>query len=497
MHLPPKFVETVICVGVALRLWQYLLNRSLWVDEACLALNIIHRQYSGLLQPLDYHQAAPIGFLFLEKLLVEHWGADEYVLRLLPLLAGFASLFMFYGVARRAISRGAVPIALVLFAISPPLIYYSSELKQYSSDVAIALLLYLLALTAPPSRWNNLRIAALGLIGLTAIWFSHPALFVLAGIGAVFTVILVAERRWTQLARFGVAYAFVLGSMAVCYFAFLRNLARDNDLLDYWASNFMPVPPKSVSDLKWFYDNFFKFFSNPIGLSFTGLAALAFIVGGFHLYSRDRVRFWLLLLPSIFTLLASSLHKYPFGGRLVLFLAPSALLLIGEGAEQVRVVTRRETAVVGYLLVGLLFVDPAVYLLHHFAKPHVFVTAPGIVLPEEIKPVLGYVRGHESPTDLIYIFRDAQSAYEYYDDLTHLHDHNLRLGMAADKNSSNYVADLDRLRGRRVWVVFSHINGVEADAPKYVCFYLDTIGKQLDVFSSPGAVAYLYDLTGK
>jgi hypothetical protein len=48
-----------------------------------------------------------------------------------------------------------------------------------------------------------------------------------------------------------------------------------------------------------------------------------------------------------------------------------------------------------------------------------------------------------------------------------------------------------------VWVVFSHINGVEADAPKYVCLYLDTIGKQLDAFSSAGAVAYLQDLAVK
>jgi hypothetical protein len=191
------------------------------------------------------------------------------------------------------------------------------------------------------------------------------------------------------------------------------------------------------------------------------------------------------------------LRKYPFGGRLALFLVPSAMLLIGEGAGQVRMVCRRDKVVVGYALVALLFVDPAVYLLHHFAKPHVLVTAPGITLPEEIKPVLAYVWSHEGPTDLIYVFRDAQPAYEYYRDFDHLHDSNVLLGTAAGNNSREYVADLDRLRGRRVWLVFSHINGVEADAPKFECFYLDTIGKQLDTFSSAGAVAYLYDLTVK
>lgn len=82
-------------------------------------------------------------------------------------------------------------------------------------------------------------------------------------------------------------------------------------------------------------------------------------------------------------------------------------------------------------------------------------------------------------------------------DLDHLDDSNVLLDTAAGDNSREYMADLDRLRGRRVWVVFSHINGVEAGTPKYVCLYLDTIGKQLNASSSAGAVAYLYDLTVK
>ncbi len=498
MSRESRWAWSAILVGVVVRVWQYGLNRSLWVDEACLALNLIHRQYAELLRPLDYHQGAPLGFLFVERFLVLHWGPSEYTLRFLPLLAGIASLFMFYGVARRVVSPAAVAIATGLFAIAPPLIYYSSELKQYSCDVAVALLLYLVALSAPPAAWNNLRIASLAVIGAVVIWFSHPSVFVLASIATVFTVMLVAEGNWKQLARFTVAYGLVLGSMATAYFVSLRNLVADNYLLNYWADNFMPLPPKSVTDLKWFYDIFFEFFRSPVGFSFAGLAGLAFIVGGYHLYTgaRDRQKFWLLLLPWVFALLASSLHRYPFGGRLTLFLVPSAILLIAAGAEWIRLATQRSARVVGYVLIGLLFVDPAVYLLHHFAKPHVLVTTPGIMLPEEIKPALSYVRSHERPTDVIYMFRDALPAYEYYSDIEHFHDGNLIPGTVEGGDSKDYTADLDRLRGRQVWVIFSHVNGVHSDAPKYTRFYLDTIGKRLDAFASPGAVAYLYDLSG-
>ncbi|MDE5108199.1 MAG: hypothetical protein O4808_14405, partial [Trichodesmium sp. St17_bin3_1_1] len=57
----------IIAFGVALRLIQYLSNRSLWADEAVLALNIVNRSYLELMQPLDYDQGAPIGFLIVEK----------------------------------------------------------------------------------------------------------------------------------------------------------------------------------------------------------------------------------------------------------------------------------------------------------------------------------------------------------------------------------------------------------------------------------------------
>ena len=67
MSRESRWAWSAILVGVVVRVWQYGLNRSLWVDEACCALNLIHRQYAELLRPLDYHQGAPLGFLFVER----------------------------------------------------------------------------------------------------------------------------------------------------------------------------------------------------------------------------------------------------------------------------------------------------------------------------------------------------------------------------------------------------------------------------------------------
>src|SRR5215212_8629067 len=94
----------LILLGVILRLRQYLTGRSLWVDEAMLALNIVERNWTGMFQPLDYDQGAPIGFLLVEKLLNLMLGKHELALRLFPLLVGLISLGLFYLLGKRMMS---------------------------------------------------------------------------------------------------------------------------------------------------------------------------------------------------------------------------------------------------------------------------------------------------------------------------------------------------------------------------------------------------------
>ena len=487
-------VCAAIAVAIALRLAQYLSNRSVWLDEANLALNIIHRSFSGLLQPLDYHQGAPVGFLLAEKLLTRIFGVGEYGLRLLPLLAGFASVFLFYAVARRILRPGAMAIATTLFAVSAPLIYYSSEIKQYSSDVAFALLIYALILGDAMENWSAGRLIVLSLAGAAVIWFSHASVFVLAGIGGSALLLLAFRKQWRPLLRLSLPCLVWAVSLTVFYFVSLRHLTHDSALLDYWQGNFMPLPPRSISDLKWFVDSFFNLFSQAAGFELAGVAALAFLVGTVHMYARDREKVLFLLSPLLLTLIVSGLGKYPFGGRLALFLVPGLLILIAEGAEQIRTLPSRYAAGAGYILLFLLFLYPMANAAHHLLKPHSPVATPGTPSPEEIKPVMRYVWVHELAGDAIYVVTGAQPAYRYYDEIYGRREANLVPGIAMDDNSLDYVKDLDRLRGRRAWIVLSHINGSGAAQAKHILFYMDLTATRLDHFAAPGAEVYLYDL---
>ena len=85
----PRTISAIgvsIClIGAIVRLTQYFANRSLWLDEAMLANNIVPRSFSDLARALDHGQVAPIGFLWIEKALVSILGNNEFALRLFPL----------------------------------------------------------------------------------------------------------------------------------------------------------------------------------------------------------------------------------------------------------------------------------------------------------------------------------------------------------------------------------------------------------------------------
>ena len=87
--------------GVLLRVVRYLMQYPLWGDEAFLAANFIERGYLDLLRPLEYGQVSPLFFLWVERAMVGLLGFSEWSLRLVPTLAGVASVFLFHHVSGR------------------------------------------------------------------------------------------------------------------------------------------------------------------------------------------------------------------------------------------------------------------------------------------------------------------------------------------------------------------------------------------------------------
>src|SRR5690606_26457531 len=135
-------------------------------------------------------QSAPPVFLLIQRAIFVQFGDSEFVLRLIPLLAGLLGLVLFARLALRVLPAWPAIAAVGVLAFSTQAIWHSAEAKQYSTDLLVATGLMLAAF--PRRRGEagenpfdgetaenpNRQFAAVSLLAMVLMWFSHPAVFV-------------------------------------------------------------------------------------------------------------------------------------------------------------------------------------------------------------------------------------------------------------------------------------------------------------------------------
>ncbi len=480
----------IVLIGIFLRVRQFAVNRSLWLDEALLSNNITVRSFSGLFRPLDGNQAAPIGFLLVQKALIGLFGNKDFILRLLPLLAGIAALLLMRSLTRvingESGGFGGL-LALCFFAFSEQLIYYSSEVKQYSCDVLATVSLTVLALKYLGANATARQWMYFGAAGLVLFWLSHPSLFIFFGICLAFAMDAFAEKNWRKLLLVG----GIVSAQAVNFYILFRTLlsteAANNNLLDYWGSGFMPMPP--WRDLGWFYLSFIQMLQDPMGFAFRPLVLVLLLMGCVSFSHKNRGLFLCFVFSFLAVLSASALKKYPVSGRLLLFTAPMVYLLAAEGIEAlhtglIRVRLRKWLAFsMFFLLSGLLLYGP----IHHLFQPP--------ILMEEIKPVMSYLSQHKSYEDWTYVYYASLPAFKYYAPSYGLQGSQVIEGIHSRDDPGQYLSQVGGLRDYHpIWFLFSHCFGNEENI---YLNYLDGIGRKRDEFHAQGASVYLYDLADK
>lgn len=482
---------TLLFVGAILRLRQYLSGRSLWADEAMLALNVVNRDFAGLFKPLEYDQGAPLGFLLVEKLFNAIFGRTELVLRFFPLLAGLASLWLFYLLLMSlgGAERRSNLLALALFAVNPQLVYYSSEAKQYIVDVAVALALILFALPLFQAQVHRRNYIVLGLGGIIGMWFSHPALFVLAGIGVALVIQFLLARDYPNFrASLGIGLLW-LANLALLYFINLRNLSQNDYLADYWSAGFLPLPP--WSDLVWINE----LITYQFGIQFVPLVILILILAGWFVLFREQKSLAItLVFTTLFAFTASALRLYPVNGRLSLFLIPLGILLLGKTAEflqQIFSSNKFASIIIVIALSGYLLISPLITSFQNFISPKYY---------EHIRPTMQTLADSWKDGDALFVTAWAEPAFRFYAPFYGLE------GIDVVSTEIEDYPDGEKLKSRisplvgekRVWVLFSHVyQQTGFNERDYLIAYLDEIGEQRREILKSGTSVYLffYDLS--
>ncbi len=480
----PVFPWVLVGLGALVRIVQYAYNRSLWFDEASLSLNVIGHSFSELLmEPLPYNQAAPPGVLLLQRLSVVLFGSGERALRLFPLLCALVALGVLPVVARYFTGRKGVPLAVALFAMSPHLIYFSTEAKQYSVDVLAVLVMAWVAIRYGIKPRDHKRLAVLIGAGVLAVWFSYPVLFVMAGSGTGLLVDAVRQRDARAVARIaGVGLAWLVSFMLLfkVHLSMTMNYAVG---WNWWKPDaFIQFPPDRV----WLSRTFKRIFlsSREAVLPVLALGVVVCGLVGFLRRRSGRIRLGWLLSFVPFLLVVSAMKRYPFFGRLLLFSMPAWIFLVGRGILLLSRILRSWRLPALAVACIVVFMNP--FSLSQWTMHK----------RQEIRPLIRTLATDARAGDTLWVEHDSHRAYTYYAGRITLPD--LRIVRDPDR-MEGYLDSLMDLRGiNRVWMLFSLSDLKQGKRrEKRIVQHARTYGKEQLRIVEHGAALYLFDFSDR
>lgn len=491
IRTPERIALAIVAGGIVARVYLFLLNRSFWRDEAKLALNVVRRSFGGLLGPLEFDQAAPLGFLWASKAMIVTLGNSDIVLRVIPLLSGCVALYLMYRLSFKVLPPVAALFSLLLFTLGKSIFYFSTDFKQYSGDVAVALALCLLTLRSIQNPPSGRAMLLLAVAGAGAILLSFPSAFVLAAAGTVLLFHYWRVKKPRVLFNLFPVFLTWAGMFVLLVFLRLSPTSANAELQAYWADAFMPFPP--WGDPLWLPSHVAALFVNPAGFLDMGPVAatlylLLALAGSFSILRRNRYAGLLLILPLGFALVASALHQYPFSDRLMLWAVPALILIAVEGV---------------WWLLGLLRNSPLVQRIAWAVVVGVMLASPvreaagDILRPkarQHVKPLLSQLRSNRVPGDLLYVYYNSRSPFLYYYTFYNLSPSEFVLGGNFHGETERYVQEIASMGNAvRVWILFTHVSPAGDKERDQILNLLGKVGGVVEAGHTQSASLFLFE----
>jgi hypothetical protein len=391
-------VAALLVLAASSRRLGYLFSHSFWLDEGWVADSV--RAPLGQLRLLT--SSTPIGWTLLLRL-VPPLGPPER-LRLLPIAFAVAAVVPAYLLGRRLGRVQAVAAGLAA-AVAPSALA-NDDLKQYTADVLVTLLLLCLAAWVE-SSWEVRRLAVLCAVCVPAVLVSHATVFVSVAVLGALALRCLAERRWERLrwvAGLGLAVAVVEGAV---YLTFL-SVGDNAGMQRYWAPFFIPLssgPGHAVA----FVGSRLADALGRAGFGPWALAGLLALAGLAALW-RGRLPATALAVPLLLAelVVAGAAHRYPFlDERTSLFFTVLVTVCagLGVGALVALALRRPLTVPLGLVAAGL-----AAALLLPASRAAVRTPMPG----SSVRQQVDFVLANRQPGDVVVVGRGASFAFAYY-----------------------------------------------------------------------------------
>lgn len=453
---------TILIVAIVISTINLFYNRSLWGDEAMLALNISQKSFLELLKPLEMNQVAPVGFLMTEKLFIILFGVHDWALRIYPFLSFLFSLILLFKINQKLFESKIISlISCVFFITNLSIFYYSNEVKQYSSDVLVSLLLIYTYISNADLK-SKKEILFTSLVGAAAIFFSNTSIIILVTIAACVLNNFFKRTTSKNFNKF-VPLLIWLFSFTFYFLFFIKDHPTKKFMVDYWSAR-KAFPTENI-----FSPEFRLFVFRKIKMLFSSFSEFGntwifffalFLLGLYFIYKKEK-RLIFLIAPLFIHFILSICKLYPFETRMLLYAIPIISTFISFGLFSiVNIISKRTNLKIGYIIPILPFV---LLISLSFTCP---------VKKEEIKPCLQFANQHISNGEKLYVYYMANPAFQFYRNeystigksssvvIGNWHIHGCGKSFLGLKlNNVQYIdnEELVRLKGR-FWLLFTNVS---------------------------------------
>ena len=478
--------STIILLGLSIAISGYIFDRSLWLDEAFLGINLIERNYLELFYSLDHNQVAPILFLLLEKLLSECFNYSDYALRAIPFASFMACMVLTYIVSKQLIPNSHAPIlAVCLISLSPIFLSYAHEIKPYMSDAFTTLLLLYISLRLKlTTRW----LFVLATTGVIAVFFSNTSTIILSTIG----IYLLSHhyKNAVSILKILLVISAWLVAFGVNYFFLLQNNLGSEYLQNYWVNAFFRID--ILDPYAWLNSCTYALktigrvvFGYPLHYWTWKIFAIFFCISIFFLI-RTQPLFvsCLLYVPLVIHIVLACFGLYPFATRLLLYQAPLIIIGLSFGIAHIS----------QYLRVPLLSRIASFCLVLPLIPLHLYSLPirDGGILPAILK-----LEQHAHHGDTVYVYHSSRWEYKFYSSTRKtLHNYKIIYGSKEDSNHSPHNV-LTCSTGDRLWAIFSGVNSSnmsEQNDYNSMTDYFRALSKTVYTNIFPGSSLYLFTL---
>lgn len=291
----------------------------------------------------------------------------------------------------------------------------------------------------------------------------------------------------------------------------------------------MPLPPSSLADLKWFLSQGYLLMEFPLGLLWHFITVekdnklleallnlhflpVPFVAAGLYvLYKGNKTMLMVLLFPVFLALLASGFEVYPFYDRLLVFLAPSLILIVAFGTQKLAGFFPSQS-VWRHVLPFLILLGPLYASAQQVYDTELF----GDRKHWHLREALLYINDRAKEGDVVYINWNALPEYRYYKQVynfqfTVMEGKDVR---KISKDTAEYFRNLQpdieaMSRYDRAWVLWNKVMGAnigEVEGPndifgqkikdgKRFAKHLSTIGRQKNAYRSKDTDVFLFDFS--